>query len=204
MATAPTSPAANTTLPPPRRTGQTASDLLMQLRWFNDFYDQMIKVLDIPGAIQTLTASGVLEAPAGWFDTITKQLTDLTASTSSLNEATSSLNEAVTGLIAAVNTLNTSVSNLNTRADDLTTTVNDLSTSVEGLITTTTDQGVALTNQESALTLSGIFPLVETPGANNTAIHLLLNNNAGVNAPRVTLSVPDGGGAGFRALLVPN
>lgn len=156
MATAPTTPTtANTVLPPPRRTGQTTSDLLMQLRWFNDFYDQIEKVLNVPGVIQTLNDTGLLAAPNGWFDAVTKQLTDLTTS------------------------------------------VNDLTTAMQGLTT-------AVASQESALTLSGIFPVVESPGANNTGIHLLLNNNAGVNAPRVTLSVPDGGGAGFRALLVPN
>lgn len=153
MATAPGT--ANTQLPPPRRTGETTSDLLMQLRWFNDFYDQITKVLDVPGAIQALNTTGLLGAPAGWFDTVSKELASLTTS------------------------------------------MNNLTTAVQGLTT-------SLTNQESALTLSGIFPVVAAPGLNNTGIHLLLNNNGGVNAPRVTLSVPDGGGTGFRALLVPN
>lgn len=42
------------------------------------------------------------------------------------------------------------------------------------------------------------------PAAGATTFELLVSNNAGVNIVGVTLGAPDSGGAGFRALIVPN
>lgn len=49
------------TLGPPRNTGSTQADAQMQVRWLADFYDLFTRVLNIPGAIQTLSDAGLLQ-----------------------------------------------------------------------------------------------------------------------------------------------
>lgn len=139
---------ANQTLPPPRRSGDANADMLMQLRWFNDFYDQITKVLNVPGVIQDLSDAGLIGAPTGWFANVNTQLAALGPSLTSLT---------------------TAVSNL-----------------------------------QAALTLAGIIPVTPSPALNATAIQLLVHNNGGVHLQPVTLTVADGAGVGFRALVVPN
>jgi len=139
---------ANATLPPPRRTGNDAADVLMQVRWFNDFYDQFIKVLNVPTAIDTLQKAGLLAAPVAWLTTVTNEIASLQASVTSLTAQIASL--------------------------------------------------------QAALDTAGILPVTPLPGLNATAIHLLVHNNGGVQLQPVTLTVPDGAGTGFRALVVPN
>lgn len=139
---------ANQTLAPPRRSGDDKADMLQQIRWFNDFYDQYTKVLNVPGVIKTLTDAGLLDAPAGFFTSVTTQLATLTTQVAAL-----------------------------------------------------TDQLTAL---QQALTSAGIIPITLVPGLNATAIQLLVHNDGGVQLQPVTLTVDDGGGVGFRAIVVPN
>lgn len=154
--------AANQTLPPPRRTGDSSADILSQIRWFNDFYDQITKVMNVPGVIQDLSDAGLVGAPAGWFASVNAQLAALGPSLTSLQASITTLNGDIT-------TLNTTVSNL-----------------------------------QAALTLAGIIPVTPSPALNATAIQLLVHNNGGVHLQPVTLTVADGAGVGFRAIVVPN
>lgn len=86
---------ANLSLPPPRRTGNDQADLLMQVRWFNDFYDQFVKVLDVATAINTLKAAGLLDAPSGWLTSVNNQLASMAATLTSLTNQVNNMQAAL-------------------------------------------------------------------------------------------------------------
>ena len=199
--TANSTTAANNILPPPRRTGDANADILSLTRWFNDFYDQITKVLNVPGALQNISSAGLLGAPAGWQSSVDTKQTATDASVAALNTST---NTSITALNADITALNGDVTTLN---GDITTLNGDFTT-LNTALTATNAALAALTTRvsdlEDALTLAGIIPVTALPGLNSTGIQLLVHNDGGVQLQPVTLTADNGAGAGFRALVVPN